>query len=65
MISDISSEPDASGRYEVVFAEDGAIRKLVATGIIPLCNLVAGRKVTYLIVTCFLIFERSTGNIKL
>ncbi|CAG9538345.1 unnamed protein product [Cercopithifilaria johnstoni] len=40
----ISAEPDASGRYEVVFAEDGAIRKLVATGIIPLCNLVAGRK---------------------
>ncbi|VDO14814.1 unnamed protein product [Brugia timori] len=37
-------EPDASGRYEVVFAEDGAIRKLVTTGIIPLCNLVAGRK---------------------
>ncbi|KAM3720251.1 Protein hsr-9 [Dirofilaria immitis] len=40
----ISAEPDASGRYEVIFAEDGAIRKLVATGIIPLCNLVAGRK---------------------
>uniref|UniRef100_A0A1I8F060 BRCT domain-containing protein n=1 Tax=Wuchereria bancrofti TaxID=6293 RepID=A0A1I8F060_WUCBA len=40
----ISAEPDASGRYEVVFAEDGAIRKLVTTGIIPLCNLVAGRK---------------------
>uniref|UniRef100_A0A0R3RXX0 BRCT domain-containing protein n=1 Tax=Elaeophora elaphi TaxID=1147741 RepID=A0A0R3RXX0_9BILA len=40
----ISAEPDASGRYEVVFAEDGAIRKLVATGIIPLCNLVVGRK---------------------
>ncbi|VDK74554.1 unnamed protein product [Litomosoides sigmodontis] len=40
----ISAEPDASGRYEVVFAEDGAIRKLVATGIIPLCNLIAGRK---------------------
>uniref|UniRef100_A0A8R1XSE5 BRCT domain-containing protein n=1 Tax=Onchocerca volvulus TaxID=6282 RepID=A0A8R1XSE5_ONCVO len=40
----ISAEPDASGRYEVVFAEDGAIRKLVATGIIPLCNLVAGRQ---------------------
>ncbi|VBB25545.1 unnamed protein product [Acanthocheilonema viteae] len=40
----ISAEPDASGRYEVVFAEDGAVRKLVATGIIPLCNLVVGRK---------------------
>lgn len=43
----IFSEPDASGRYEVVFAEDGAIRKLVATGIISLCNLVAGRKVIF------------------
>ncbi|VDN01142.1 unnamed protein product [Thelazia callipaeda] len=40
----VTAEPDASGRYDVVFAEDGAVRKLVATGIIPLCNLVAGRK---------------------
>ncbi|VDK31422.1 unnamed protein product [Gongylonema pulchrum] len=39
------SEQDASGRYEVIFVEDGAVRKLVATGIIPLCNLIDGVEV--------------------
>lgn len=56
MFSKVFSEQDASGRYEVVFVEDGAVRRLVATGIIPLCNLIAGTKVIRLFVFCFFVF---------